>query len=64
MSCLHYHCNMFIQCPNSQDHLHCIKCGAIITNDILLTYLTQEELDNAVIKYKSKQSCNHIVSHL
>ena len=34
----------FIKCPTPQNnHLYCFKCGSI-----LLTFLTVDELDNAV----------------
>ena len=67
MNCNHRVYKLFIQCHDSTktyDHLHCITCGSIITNESLLTILTEDELKNSCTIYKSRYTCKHIISHL
>ncbi len=52
--------NIFLQCPDVKDHLHCFKCGKILSLSYLLTFLTQEELEDAVTIYKTKRLCQYL----
>lgn len=53
----------FLKCPIPQNnHLHCFKCCSILLNEILLTFLTVDELNNTVTIHTSRQSCENLVA--
>ena len=64
--CEHNICTMFYKCPSYKiyDHLHCIRCGIILTKDWLLSVLTEDELLNAIVIYESRCLCEQLTDHL
>ena len=64
--CTHKCCTMFYKCSKHKidEHLHCIGCGTILTNEKLLKMVTKDELLNTCTLYKSRSSCEQLTDHL
>ena len=58
LNCEHRHYNMYYQC-HLTDHLHCIRCGKILLQNIRLS----KTLSTSTI-YKSHKTCDHLTNHL
>ncbi len=59
--CAHRTYKMFYKCPSNKNdgHLHCIKCGLVLKNNLKL-----RKLLNDTKIYDSKVSCHNLIDHL
>lgn len=59
--CSHYTNAMFYRCPSyyTDEHLHCIKCGMLLKNNIKLRKVLHSNLTNISI-YSCKKECKHL----